>query len=184
MRNVGVLLGVLAGAVGLALPAHAQYPGTTSTTAVTPAVSVASQSAGSIGVGQTTTVASCGLQQGSATVAVNGRMATPDTVDADGCARATIAVLGVTLVRVNGAEFAADCGPGANTLSVSGTGTGGAPRVVNTVFGIPCPADATGGLLPRTGALVLRWSLLGAALIAVGALVVLAERGRPAAQSG
>lgn len=106
-----------------------------------------------------------------------------DTVDADGCARTAVAVLSASQVRVEGVLFSANCGTDSNTLSVAGSDPTGTPRVVNTVFGVTCPVAATWGLLPRTGALVLRWSLLGAALVAVGALLVLENRRQPAAST-
>lgn len=181
MRKLAMLVGLLAGVLASTAPAAAQYPGTTSTTSAVPPPAVASQSVGALDIGQSTTIASCALQPGQVSVGVNGRGGATDTVDADGCARTPLGVLSSSQVRVAGVVFSATCGTDSNTVSVSGTGTGtaGAARIVNTVFGVDCPA-AAGGLLPRTGALVVRWSLLGGALMAVGALLVLADRRRPA----
>lgn len=172
------LLGALAVTLALAAPAVAQtdpYPGTTSTTAV---AATATQVAGTVAVGETTTITSCPFTPGPVNLAVNAEPAGTDTAEPDGCARTTVAVLGVDLVRVEGTQVAARCGD--NTLAVSGPGATAATRTVNTVFGIDCPAPAAtaGGTLPRTGAMVLRWSLAGAALLAVGWLIVLADRRR------
>ncbi|MDP9388213.1 MAG: hypothetical protein M3Q48_09975 [Actinomycetota bacterium] len=174
------LLGALGVTLALAAPAVAQttapYPGTTSTTA---AVSTATQVAGTLAVGQTTTITSCPFRPGPVNLAVNAQPAGTDTAEADGCARTTVAVLGVNLVRVEGTQVAARCGD--NTLAVTGPGAATATRTVNTVFGIDCPAApaaTAGGALPRTGAMILRWSLAGAALLAVGWLIVLADRRR------
>lgn len=180
MTKLGVFVAMVVAILsGLVLPAGAQYPGTTSTTAATAAPNVVSQFAGTLAVGQTTTVSSCSLRPGPVNLSLNGRAGATDVVDADGCARTTLAVLGVSQVRVEGIVFPAKCGPDANTLSVSGATTSGTTQIVNSVFGIDCPAQPAGGLLPRTGALVLRWSLLGGALVSVGALLLLAQRSRP-----
>lgn len=157
-----------------------EYPGTTSTTTTVPPAAVVSQVSGTARVGETTTVVSCGFAPSVVGVAVNGQSGPNVTAARDGCARVAVAVLGSHLVRVEGAELPARCGEETNTVSVSGTGSTGAPRVVSTAFGIECAQAGT--LLPRTGALILRWSLLGGALAAVGVLLVLANR-RPQPQS-
>jgi len=172
MRFVKVLLAALTALVVVALPAAAQYPGTTSTT-----VAPTNQTLGTLAVGAETTVLSCGFQPGSASVSLNGQTSVSDTADADGCVRTALAVLSASQVRVEGATRAATCTN--NVLSVTGTAAGGGARTVTTSFGIDCPSGGGGGGgLPRTGAMILRWSLGGGALLAVGALLVLSGRRR------
>ncbi|MGI8683516.1 MAG: hypothetical protein ACR2MO_00155 [Acidimicrobiales bacterium] len=174
MRFVKVLLAALTALVVVALPAAAQYPGTTSTT-----VAPTNQTLGTLAVGAETTVLSCGFRPGTVSVSLNGQSSVSDTADADGCVRTAIAVLSASQVRVEGATQAATCTN--DVLSVTGTAAGGGARTVTTSFGIDCPSGGGGGGgggLPRTGAMILRWSLGGGALLAVGALLVLSGRRR------
>ena len=109
MRKVTLLLVVVSAcALTFALPASAQYPGTTSTT--------------------TTTVAS----------------SSPTTVAAQ--------VLGETLTRPE----------------VQGSAQAGAQTT----------GDSGGGLLPRTGAAIVTWTLVAALLVALGTALVVADRRR------
>ena len=168
MRFVKLVVVTVAMVMVAAHPAGAQYPGTTSTT-----LAPTSQNLGTLAIGSETTAVSCGFQPGTATVRLNGGTSIADTVDSDGCARTTVAVLSASQVRVEGTTTAATCAN--NVLSVTGTATGGGSRTVTTSFAIACP---DGGALPRTGAMILRWSLGAGALLAVGALFVLAGRRR------
>jgi hypothetical protein len=172
MRFVKVLAAATALLAVTAVPGFAQYPGTTSTT-----LAPTSQTLGTLAVGAETTVLSCGFQPGTVSVSVNGQAPVADTADADGCARTAVAVLSSSQVRVEGATRSATCTDDA--ISVSGTGATGGARTVTTSFAIAC-SDG----LPRTGAMILRWSLGGGALLAVGALLVLAARRRTAAVPG
>lgn len=167
MRLLKILFGAMATVVVAAAPAAAQYPGTTSTT-----VAPTSQTAGTLAVGSETTILSCGFRPGTATATVNGASAGSDTVDADGCVRSTLAVLGTSQVRVDGTTTAATCTN--DVLAVTGTGANGAARTVTTSFGIDCP----GGTLPRTGTSIVPWALAGGALLGFGALLVVVSRRR------
>lgn len=190
------LLGALGVTLAVAAPAAAQtdpYPGTTSTTTV----SATAQAAGTVAAGQTTVITSCGFRPGPVSVSLNGRGGATDTAEGDGCARTTVTVVSVDVIRVEGVRLSTTAPPtrvgvvlpalrlasnhgfcGENTLGVTGPDPAGNPRTVNTLFTVDCPAAPAGGLLPRTGATVLRWSLAGAALLAVGWLIVLADRRR------
>jgi hypothetical protein len=74
--------------------------------------------------------------------------------------------------RVYNAQF------GTNSLAVFGQGTQGGNLTVIHTFQIATPAGTGTGALPRTGAMILRWTLAALALVAVGALLVFADRRR------
>ena len=74
--------------------------------------------------------------------------------------------------RVYNAQF------GSNSLAVFGQGTQGGNLTVIHTFTIATPAGTGSGALPRTGAMILRWTLAALALVAVGALLVFADRRR------
>lgn len=138
---------------------------------------------------------SCGFSDGVA-LQLNGSDAGSDTVGTDGCTRqnvswtnggtaagsARFAVVGVELAQTGTPKVTIDGRTyngviGNNTLAVFGVGTNGANRTVFHTFTITS-ASGGGGALPRTGAMILRWSLAALALLAVGGLLVLADRRR------
>ena len=173
MREFKTVLGAMALAFVCAAPAVAQsYPGTTSTT-----LAPTTQNIGVLAVGQETTILSGGFAPGAVTVAVNGQGGASDTAAANGVVSTTVAVLGVSLMRVEGVQFPANCG--GNTVAVTGSVATGGTRTVNTSFDIACAATAdASGLLPRTGGAILGWSLAGIALVALGSLLVVSNRRR------
>lgn len=173
------------------------YSGGTSTTAGSATSGTVNH--GTIGSGQSFIAESCQFSDGVA-LQLNGNSAGSDTVESDGCTRQTVTVLssgtalggarlataGLQLaatapsVSIDGRTYAAK--NGTNTLSVFGIGTNGGNRTVTHTFVIGSAAAGSGSGLPRTGAMILRWSLAALALIAVGGLLVLADRRRrPAA---
>ena len=139
---------------------------------------------------------SCGFSDG-VTLQLNGNAAGTDTVDSDGCSRQNVSwtngtAAGAPVLAAAGVQLAQTGTPkvtidgrvyngvvGTNTLSVFGIGTNGANRTVTHTFTISGAAGSGG--LPRTGALILRWSLAALALMAVGTLLVLADRRRKVA---
>lgn len=199
MRKWFLIAGVVAG-LTLVLPAvaSAQSP-------PPPAPTSAAQNLGNIAQGETETFQACGFQPGSTvTKTFNGQSAGTRTADANGCTTETVtviedgvalatpafAVLGLQLaqqtttpqVRIDGQTFPALVGT--NTILDRGTGLNGQPRTVTTTFTIQRPSTggggggAGGGSLVRTGATILRWSLVAVALGAVGFLLVLASKRR------
>jgi hypothetical protein len=180
----------------LAQTTTTDYSGGTSTTSPQP--TVVTQQQGTHGQGDTFTVESCGFSDGVA-LQWNGADAGSDTLNSAGCATQQVTILedGVSLgaklfaaaglqlaaptpqVSIDGRTFTAKSG--SNTLSVFGVGTNGADRTVNNIIVIGGAAAGSGNGLPRTGAMILRWSLAALALIAVGGLLVLADRRRKVA---
>jgi hypothetical protein len=148
--------------------------------------------------GDTFTAVSCGFAEGVA-LEFNTNDAGSDTLGADGCARQTVKIIedGVALstpvfaaaglqlaaptpqVSVDGKIFEAK--QGRNDLTDFGVSASplNPDREVHNLFDIAKPSGAVGGNgLPRTGAMILRWSLVALALVAVGTLLVLADRRR------
>jgi hypothetical protein len=170
------------------------YPGCTTTTAAGPTSQT--QQLGDHQQGDTFIIESCGFSQG-VTLQLNGNGAGDDTLNSAGCAQETVTIVedGVGLgaarfaaaglhvaaptpqVRIDGRLYTAKAG--SNDLTVFGIGTNGANRTVHNLFNIA--GRTGGGALPRTGAMILRWSLAALALMAVGTLLVLADRRRKAA---
>lgn len=170
--------------------------GTTTTLSTTGPTS-GSINAGTLGIGGTVSVDVCGFVPGSTvSLTFNGAPAGTATVGSNGCATITIqvvnpgtalgrpvfAVAGLQLaatgstVKINGQTFTGLPPGQTNTIVATGTGTNGAARTVS-VFFTTSVGNATSPLV-RTGAMILRWSLAALALIAVGALLVLADRRR------
>jgi hypothetical protein len=156
--------------------------------------------------GQSRTEPNCNLQPGStAVVNVNGAASDPITVNPQGCAplqftavsdgialgglRLPLAAVGLQLaqntapqIRVGARTFTSRPLGTANLVIVQGpvpgpAGNVGRYNIRPTIIG-PAAASTQGGALGRTGAMVLRWSLLGGALLAVGVLFVMASRRR------
>lgn len=194
-RGAAVVFGVtVLQAVGLAQMAAAQYPpGPTTTASTTPATTTTTatgattttivstggtQVAGQVSVGGSFTREACGFAPGSTVMtSLNGGGSVTQTADANGCLQLTVAVLSETQVRVAGATLPARCGP--NTLVATGTGAAGQQGTQTVTFTVVCPASA-GGRGAFTRANVGRWAGLGAALVGVGVLIVLAARRRGA----
>lgn len=167
-----------------------------------PAPEVVFQFLGTFREGDTFTAVSCGFADGVA-LEFNTNDAGTDTLGADGCARQTVRIVedGVALsapvfaaaglqlaaptpqVSVDGKIFEAK--QGRNDLTNFGISASplNPTREVHNLFDIAGPSGggAVGGSgLPRTGAMILRWSLVALALVAVGTLLVLADRRRKA----
>jgi hypothetical protein len=190
---------VLFVATGLAGRVMAQtgYPGNATTTSATPTTTV--QSTGTLAPGQSKTVEACGFQGNSnVTETLDGNSAGTDSAASNSCATITLTVVsGATAlgssqmlgaigladlvaqkaptVSVNGrGPFAAVVGQ--NTLVTSGTGANGGPFSVTTVFAVA--GSTPSGGLPRTGAMILRWTSVALALIAIGGILFVADRRR------
>jgi hypothetical protein len=150
------------------------------------------------------TLASCPFQ-GSSTVSLalngttygsttaNGAGAVPVTVtvtsDGVALARPVLAVAGLQLaqaggavarINANGVVHDRPANVGSNLLRLSGTSTSGGPGTVDILFNIATrgKGGAAGGALPRTGAMLVRWSAAGVALTAIGIALVMTDRRR------
>lgn len=198
MRKLIVILGAVALAVMAAAPAGAQTYPTGSTTPTTASPTAGSINAGTLGSGGSVSVDVCGFVPGSTvSISLNGSPVTTATVGSNGCAtitiqitspgtalgRAVFAAAGLRLastgstLKINGVS-ATGLPPGQqNTIAASGTGSNLATRTVNVFFTTSTSSGTSSGL-PRTGIMILRWSLAALALIAVGALLVFADRRR------
>jgi hypothetical protein len=170
-------------------PGDPSYPGCLNQT------DTSTQSYGTKGPGDTFTVTSCGFSDG-VSLQLNGNGAGSDTLS-NGCASETVTIvsggsaLGTARFAAAGLQLAATAPQvsidgrtytaraGSNTLAVFGIATDGRDKVVNNTFVIVGSTSSGGnGALPRTGAMILRWSLAALALMAVGTLLVLADRRR------
>lgn len=179
------------------------YPGGGPTTTLAAETS-ATVNLGARGLGSRFTVSQCGFKEGTAvTFAVNGESVPGDTADSATCVQETfeiqnglvalrtagagkmLAVTGLAqtarnvVVVVNGK--AVEVGPlGSVVTSIArGTGVNGQGRTVTVNFTVlrANQVDGSGGLA-RTGATILKWSPLGAGLLAVGYMLVLVTRRR------
>jgi LPXTG-motif cell wall-anchored protein len=198
MRKLIVVLGGIALALGAATAAGAQTYPTGSTTPTTAGNTSGSINAGTLGSGGTVSVDVCGFAPGSTvTITLNGGAVTTATVGSNGCATITIQVVspgtalgrpvfaaaGLQLaqtsssLKINGVA-ATGLPPGQqNTIGATGTGSNLATRTVNVFFTTSTSATSGSGL-PRTGVMILRWALAALGLIAIGALLVVADRRR------
>ena len=156
-----------------------------------------------VNVGDQVQGSACGFADGVSRE-FNGTDAGDRPLDANGCYPVTIrltralgtalggagfAVAGLQLaqadapqVSINGQTFTAR--QGRNDLTIFGVSSSplNPDREVHLLFDIGRPSGAAaGGTLARTGATILRWSLAAFALLAVGTLLVLADRRRKAA---
>ena len=87
----------------------------------------------------------------------------------------------VPRVRIDGQIHNANALGVRNSLVVQGTAAdGGSGRWTNyfTLIGPAGNANVGGSGLGRTGGMILRWSMLGGSILAVGALLVMASRRR------
>jgi hypothetical protein len=197
MRKLILVLCATAVALLAASPAGAQTYPTGSTTPTTAGATSGTINAGALGPNGSVSVDVCGFVAGSTvTISLNGSAVTTAVAGSNGCATITIQVInpgaalgravfaaaglhlaatGSTL-KINGVT-ATGLPPGqTNAIAASGVGTNLAPRTVNVSFTVSSTGGTSG--LPRTGLMILRWSLAALALIAVGSLLVLADRRR------
>lgn len=184
------------------------YPGSLPTTTTQQGPQTTTVNLGARGLGARFTVSQCGFAPGSnVTFDVNGVRVPGDTADANTCVQETfeiasnlvalrtagvgrmLAATGLAagtnvLVTVNGQ--AVKIGPlGSQVTSIAnGTAVNGQARVVTVTFTVlrASAVDGNGGLA-RTGTTVLKWSPLGAGLVAVGYMLVLVTRRRRATVS-
>jgi hypothetical protein len=140
-------------------PAQTGYPPGPATTQ--PSAVNGNQDAGTVVRGSTVTRELCGFAPGSTVrISVNGSSVPTMTADANGC---------VTVQSV-----AERCG--ANELTASGAQADGTPVNQRVTFTVSCGTSEAGTAF--TGANIARGTITGAALIGVGALVVLGSRRR------
>lgn len=181
------------------------YPGNVTTTTAGPTEQTFN--AGDREVGSTFTISQCNFLPGaSVAITVNGNVLQNVTAGSDGCIRETFEVK-PTLVALGGLRsavlhplaatglFAAGTkvqvavngqlltiGPIGSTVSsvAKGTGFNNQPRTFNVNFRIvkKGTTDGNGNSLARTGATVVKWAPFGAALLAVGYLLLLVARKR------
>ncbi len=88
-----------------------------------------------------------------------------------------LAVTGPTKVAIEDVTVAARPAGEPNDLRLSGPGANNGPRAVDVMFTVP-PPDTARGTFARTGAMILRWSLVAAVLIGLGFLLVAGSRRR------
>jgi hypothetical protein len=177
------------------------YPGCTTTT--TPQPTSAVVDLGLKALGSKFTVSECGFQPG-ATIrfVVNNVVITPDVVaDSNGCVQEAFEITPnlVAFGRLGGVRMLAATGLAAGTnvqvkvngqaitvgpigsvvtSNASGTGSNGASRNVQVKFTVVKPGTTDTSGLARTGTTIVRWSPLGAGLLAIGYLLVLVTRRR------
>jgi hypothetical protein len=133
-----------------------------------------------------------GSSFGTATSDANGCVTVSVTVVNGGVALSLlrpIAAQGVHLaatgatVTINGVTGLTAKAPGAqNVVSVTGTGAAGNSRTDSVLFKTT-GSGAAGTSLSRTGAMILRWTIVGIVLIAIGAGVLVLNRRRHATAS-
>lgn len=205
MRKLLLVAGALLLSAG---PAVAQtsttYPPPTTSTTAGPGTEVVTRSLGELNEGDVRTIRSCGFAEDTSVFFNESLVDEQDEIDAEGCAEQVLRIVedgqagfapralaavgagGLELaqsltpiVEIDGKRFVARA-PGQNVLQNIGFDADGNERFVRTLFTLGDPGSG-GGALARTGATVVRWSLPGAALLGVGALLVLAARRRHAA---
>ncbi len=210
-RRAAVVVAMIGALALSGQPASAQTtttdPYNNNPTTTTPAPTSTTVNLGARGLGSRFTVSQCGFLQGSAvTFTVNGTQVPGDTSDSNTCVQETfeiasslaqalsftrvggmlavtgLAARGDVVVTVNGQALT--IGPlGSQVTSVAqGTGVNGQSRTVTVTFTVlrASAVDGSGGLA-RTGTTILKWSPLGAGLLAVGYMLVLVSRRRRAA---
>lgn len=205
LRRVAALT-IVAGALVLSAPAAlaqtSPYPGNPTTT--TPQPTSAVVDLGLKPLGAKFSVSECGFLPGSTVrFVVNNVVISPDVVaDSNGCviesfeisptlvalggglrmfAATGLAIGNNVLVRVNGQPIRVGPIGSVVTSNAGGTGSNGASRNVQVKFTVvkPGTVDSSGiSGIARTGTTIVRWSPLGAGLLAVGYLLVLATRRR------
>lgn len=180
---------------------------TTSTTAAGPRIVTIQH--GKLAEGSTQTFESCSFSEDPSVFFNTSLVDDSDEIDAAGCAKQTVrviedgepdgsalgrpavAAIGVPLqlaqanptpvVEIDGQRFAARGDGRDNVLQNVGFGRDGRELIVRHIFSLGEPGEGgRRGALARTGATIVRWSLPGAALVGVGALLVLAARRRRA----
>jgi hypothetical protein len=177
------------------------YPGCTTTT--TPQPTTAVVDLGLKPLGARFTVSECGFAPATVVrFVVNNVVISPDVVaDGNGCVAETfeisptlvafgraggmrmLAATGLAAgnnvqVRVNGQAITVGPIGSVVTSNASGTGSNGAARTVQVKFTVVKPGTVDRSGLARTGTTIVRWSPLGAGLIAIGYLLVLVTRRR------
>ena len=181
------------------------YPGPVPST-TTPADQNTTVDLGFRGLGAKFTISMCGFKDGTiVTFVVNGESVPSRTADSSGCVQESfeiqgglaqalrinrvgnmlavtgLAASGNVVVVVNGQPVT--IGPlGSKVTSVAtGTAANGAKRTVTVTFTVLRASQVNGsGGLARTGSTILKWSPLGAGLVAVGYMLLLVSKRRRA----
>lgn len=180
-------------------------PGTTTSTTAGPRIITIDE--GKLEEGQRKILESCGFGQDPTVFFNSSLVDNADEIDANGCARQAVTIIEdgepdntalgrpalaaigapvhlaqarpTPIVDIDGQRFAARGNGRENVLQNVGFGRDGRELIVRHLFTIGEP-DGGRGALARTGATIVRWGLPGAALLGVGALLVLAARRRRA----
>jgi hypothetical protein len=155
--------------IGVAQAQTGYPPGTTTTVP-----GGAGSGGGTVAIGATLNVEACGYRAGSTVnVSIDGQAATTTIAKATGCGRISIKPVSSTNAVVSGIDPAITCG--ANNAVFTGVSSAGASISQTVGFSINCAVSA--GIV-FTGANISKWLLAALVLLALGALILLAERRR------
>jgi hypothetical protein len=164
-----------------ALAQTPQYPPSTSTTSTSTTTTAPGgqdvRDFGAVREGESFDKRDCGFAPGAtASVTFGSQDAGTTTVGSDGCVSLRVDVRAGRTVAVNGRTFAGACGE--NTITVRGPEPSGSTHTAVNRFTIECPASQAGAALTRTGGDFVVPSVVGLALAAAGAALVVAARRR------
>jgi hypothetical protein len=151
---------------------------------------IGSQDAGSHAVGESFSIRltpTCIWDAGSAVgIVVNGQSVGTKAANADGTVTVNVVVTSPTVLTINDpVNVTGHCG--ANTIVGTGKSSvaGGATVTQTASFTVVCPTPAAQAVKARvafTGANIARWGAIALALLAVGSLLVVADRRRAKAR--
>ena len=155
---------------------------------------VGSQDAGAHAIGSSFSVVlapTCALSPGAlVSIVVNGQAVGTKAAAANGTVTVNVTVASATQLIINDpVTVAGQCGT--NTIVATGpsAAAGGATVTQTATFTVLCPTGVavatpvSRGRVAFTGANVLRWGAVALVLLAVGALLVVADRRRAKARS-
>lgn len=193
MRKIFVAMTI--GLVLAAAPALAQTYPTGSTSTTVPATTTASVNLGTLGPKGSLKVDVCGFLANSKALGTVGNLTAAVQAGSNGCITISVTVidpgsaaLGRPVFAVAGLQLAAvrnssllingHTVPGnppgkATIITIRGIGSNGAQRTVT--LSVTTSTSGSSGL-PRTGAMILRWTALGLLLIVAGGVLVVARR--------
>ena len=185
---LAVLLGGIGTVLAPAAGAQTGYPPGPCT------ATIGSQDAGAHAVGTSFTVVlspTCAFSAGAlVNIVVNGQAIGTKAASANGTVTVNVTVASATQLVINDpVTVAGQCGT--NTIVATGpsAAAGGATVTQTATFTVLCPTGVAvptpvaRGRVAFTGANVLRWGAVALVLLAVGALLVVADRRRAKARS-
>lgn len=130
-------------------------------------------------------VLGCPFDPGSTvTITVNGQTVGTKTADASGAVTVNVTVVSQTVLQINDPVTApGQCGP--NSVVATGPANGSTGSITGG-FTVLCPAGVVTAVPRRgvafTGANILRWGAVAMLLVAVGAVLIVADRRRAKAR--